>query len=184
MYSQCGGEDDSSGGFLPHRGAPGPRELRRSGASSTLTVAHNGGVAGLGMREAYFKPFTAKAGHQITTIRSTRNSPVLARRSRRRTWPATSSAVTAINEATACEEGLLEKIDWSTVLDPKDFADVGGFGGSCGLPNNFVSGGLTYDFARYPPDKAPKSWPYFGREEISRQTWPCSTAPNRRWKSR
>ena len=37
--------------------------------------------------------------------------------------------------------GLLEPIDWSTMLDPKDFEAVGGFG-KCGLPNNFVSGGL------------------------------------------
>ena len=69
-------------------------------------------------------------------------------------------SVTAINEATACEEGLLEKIDWSKLLDPKDFEEVGGFG-KCGLPNNFVSGGLTYDLAVIPDDKAPKTWADF-----------------------
>ena len=49
------------------RGAVGCRQFhRRPAHADTLTVAHNGGVAGPGMREAYFKPFTAKTGHQVT----------------------------------------------------------------------------------------------------------------------
>ncbi len=128
--------------------------------ADTVTVAHNGGVAGAGMREAYFKPFTAKTGHQVTD--NSFNQELAKIRTQVETknlaWDVVS--VTAINEATACEEGLLEKIDWSKILDAKDFEDVGGFG-KCGLPNNFVSGGLTYDSAVIPPDKAPKSWADF-----------------------
>ncbi len=69
------------------------------------------------------------------------------------TWDVVS--VTAINEATGCEEGLLEPIDWSKLLDPKDFEEVGGFG-KCGVPNNFVSGGLVYDGDVIPPTRRPR----------------------------
>jgi putative spermidine/putrescine transport system substrate-binding protein len=128
--------------------------------AETVTVAHNGGVAGTGMREAYFKPFTAKTGHQVRD--DSFNQELAKIRTQVETknliWDVVS--VTAINEATACEEGLLEKIDWSKILDAKDFEEVGGFG-KCGLPNNFVSGGLTYDSAVIPDDKAPKTWADF-----------------------
>jgi len=128
--------------------------------AETLTVTHNGGLAGVGMRDAYFKPFTAKTGTQI--VDDSFNQELAKIRTQVETknlaWDVVS--VTAINEATGCEEGLLEVVDWSKLLDPKDFAEVGGFG-KCGLPNNFVSGGLTYDSAVIPPDKAPKSWADF-----------------------
>lgn len=129
-------------------------------SADSLTVANNGGSAGAGYREAYYKPFTAKTGH---TVVDDQFSQELAKvRSQVETgnlvWDVVS--LTAINEATACDEGLLERIDWSKYLDPKDFADVGGFG-ECGLPNNFVSGGLVYDSKRYEGGVAPKSWADF-----------------------
>ncbi|MGW9330688.1 hypothetical protein [Bosea sp. NPDC055594] len=33
--------------------------------ADSITVANNGGAAGAGYREAYYKPFTAKTGHTI-----------------------------------------------------------------------------------------------------------------------
>ena len=67
-------------------------------------------------------------------------------------------SVTAINEATACDEGLLEKVDWSKYLNAKDFAGVGGFG-KCGVPNMFVSGGLADDADKI--KDPPKTWADF-----------------------
>jgi len=68
-------------------------------------------------------------------------------------------STTAINVATGCEEGLLEKIDWSKYFDTKVFRDVGGVS-ECGVPYLFVSGGLAYDGNRI-KDNAPKTWADF-----------------------
>jgi putative spermidine/putrescine transport system substrate-binding protein len=128
--------------------------------STTLTVANNGGAAGIGFREAYYKPWTATTGRQV--IDDSFNQELARLRSQVETknlaWDVVS--VTAINEATACEEGLLEQIDWSKILDPKDFEGVGGFG-KCGIPNNFVSGGLVYDGDKFPNGTGPKTWQDF-----------------------
>lgn len=141
-----------------------------SAQSQTLTVANNGGAAGQGFREAYYRPWTAATGRQI--VDDTWNQELARIRSqietRNLTWDVVS--VTAINEATACEEGLLERIDWSTILDPRDFAEVGGFG-KCGIPNNFVSGGLVYDGDKFPPGAGPKTWQDF---------WDVQKFPGRR----
>ncbi len=128
--------------------------------ADSITVANNGGAATIGFREAYYKPWTAKTGN--TVVDDSFNQELAKIRSqvetKNLTWDVVS--VTAINEATGCEEGLLEKIDWSKYLDPKDFAEVGGFG-QCGLPNNFVSGGLVYDGDKISADNAPKTWADF-----------------------
>lgn len=128
--------------------------------AQSLTVANNGGAAGLGFREAYYKPWTAATGHAV--VDDSFNQELAKIRSQVETknliWDVVS--VTAINEATACEEGLLEQIDWSKILDPQDFAAVGGLG-KCGIPNNFVSGGLVYDGDVYKGDNVPKTWADF-----------------------
>ena len=80
-------------------------------SAESITVANNGGAAGTGFREAYYKPFTAKTGH--TVVDDSFNQELAKIRSQVETknlvWDVVS--VTAINEATACEEGLLERID-------------------------------------------------------------------------
>ena len=125
-----------------------------------ITVVNNGGAAGAAFRDAYYKPWTAKTGN--TVVDDAFNQELAKLRTQVETnnvtWDVVS--VTAINEATGCEEGLLEPIDWSKLLDPKDFEEVGGFG-KCGVPNNFVSGGLVYDGDVIPADKAPKTWADF-----------------------
>jgi putative spermidine/putrescine transport system substrate-binding protein len=129
-------------------------------AAETITVVHNGGTIGTAQREAFFKPFMATTSHIV--VEDSFNQELAKIRAqvetRRLTWDVVS--VTAINEATGCEEGLLERIDWSKFLDPKDFEGVGGFG-KCGVPNNFVSGGLAYDGDVLSGDKAPKTWADF-----------------------
>ncbi len=135
--------------------------------AESITVVNNGGSAGAAFRDVYYKPWTAKTGN--TVVDDSFNQELAKIRSQVETknliWDVVS--VTAINEATGCEEGLLEKIDWSKYLDPKDFEAVGGFG-KCGVPNNFVSGGLVYDGNVIPADKAPKSWADFWNV----QKWP------------
>ncbi len=134
--------------------------LPMAAAADSITVANNGGAAGAGYREAYYKPFTAKTGHVV--VDDSFNQELAKLRSQVETgnlvWDVVS--LTAINEATACEEGLIERIDWARYVDPKDFAAVGGFG-QCGLPNNFVSGSLVYDTKRYEGGEAPRTWADF-----------------------
>ena len=134
--------------------------LTTGAIAESLTVANNGGAAGLGFREAFYKPWTAATGH--TAVDDSFNQELAKIRSQVDTknliWDVVS--VTAINEATGCEDGLLEQIDWSKIIDPKDFADVGGLG-KCGIPNNFVSGGLVYDGDVFPAGKGPKTWADF-----------------------
>ena len=139
-------------------------------AQPSLTVAHNGGSIGTAMHSAYFEPFAAATGTRVVDDVWAQELARLRSQveTNNRIWDVVS--VTAINEATGCEEGLLERIDWSRYLDPKDFEAVGGFG-QCGLPNNFVSGGLAYDSAVFPPDRAPKTWQDF---------WDVQRFPGRR----
>lgn len=131
-----------------------------SASAQTLTIVNNGGSVGDAQREAFFKPFSAAQGVEI--IEDSFSQELAKIRSQIETgnllWDVAS--VTAINDATGCEEGLFEKIDWSQYLDPDDFAGVGGFG-KCGVPNNFVSGGLAYDGDVYSDDAAPASWADF-----------------------
>jgi putative spermidine/putrescine transport system substrate-binding protein len=128
--------------------------------AETLTEVNNGGTVGAAQHEAFFVPFAKKTGNTI--VEDTFNQELAKLRSQIETgnliWDMVS--LTAINEATACEEGLIEKIDWAAVLNPKDFEGAGGFG-KCGVPNNLVSGGLVYDADVIDPANAPKTWADF-----------------------
>lgn len=140
-----------------------------AGAES-LTVANNGGSSGAAMHDAFFAPFAEQTGTEV--IEDTFAQELAKIRSQVETgnliWDVVS--VTAINEATGCEEGLLEPIDWAKYFDPVDFEGAGGFGG-CGIPNMLVSGGLVYDADVYSDGKAPKTWADF---------WDVETYPGKR----
>lgn len=129
-------------------------------SAQTLSIVNNGGSVADAMREAFYKPFTAETGIEI--VEDTFAQELAKIRSQVETgnlvWDIAS--VTAINDATGCEEGLFEQIDWSEHLDPADFEGVGGFG-KCGVPNNFVSGGLVYDGDVYADGATPQSWADF-----------------------
>jgi putative spermidine/putrescine transport system substrate-binding protein len=136
-------------------------------AAETLTVVNNGGSVGDAQREAFFKPFADAKG--IEVAEDNFNQELAKIRSQVETgnviWDVVS--VTAINDATGCDEGLFEEIDWSMYLKPEDFEGVGGFG-KCGVPNNFVSGGMVYDGDKIPDSDAPMTWADFWNVE----KWP------------
>ena len=132
-----------------------------AGASAeTLRIVNNGGSVGDAQREAFIKPFADKTGVQI--VEDTFAQELAKIRSQVETgnliWDV--AEVTAINDATGCEEGLFEQVDWSQYLDPADFEGVGGLG-KCAVPINFVSGGLVYDGDVYSDDEAPRTWADF-----------------------
>ncbi|WP_332689020.1 ABC transporter substrate-binding protein [Bosea sp. (in: a-proteobacteria)] len=129
-------------------------------AAETLTVVTQGGQPGDVQRKTVFEPFTAETG---TAIRLDTFNQELARiRTQVETgnlvWDAVS--LNPINEAAGCEEGLLEKIDWSKHADAKAFEAVGGFG-ACGAPYLASPGALVYDSAKLTGDAAPKNWADF-----------------------
>ncbi len=134
-------------------------------SAQTLTVVNNGGSVGKAQRSAFFDPFTKQTG--VTIVDDNFNQELAKIRSQIDTgnliWDVVS--VTAINEATACEEGMLEQIDWSKYLDEALYEGVGGFG-NCGVPMNFVSGGLGYDADKI--KDPPTSWADFWNVE----KWP------------
>jgi len=126
--------------------------------SKTLTILNAGGASADSERRSFYAPFIA--ANDIKIVEESFNQELAKIRAQVETgkskWDVTT--LTAINEATACEEGLLEKIDWSKHLDPKLFAGVGGFG-QCGVPYLFVSGGIAYDADKL--KDGPKSWADF-----------------------
>ena len=130
------------------------------GAGESITVVDNGGSVADAHREAFHKPFTAK--YNVRVVEDVFAQELAKIRSQVETgnlvWDVAS--VTAINEATGCQEGLFERIEWAKILDAKDFEGVGGFG-KCGVPESFVSGGLVYDGDKYKGENTPKSWADF-----------------------
>jgi putative spermidine/putrescine transport system substrate-binding protein len=136
-----------------------------AGYAETLTVASNGGALSAAEKTAFYDPFGKAKGVEV--VGDSFNQELAKVRTQVDTgnvvWDVVS--LTAINEATACEEGLLEKVDWAKLVDAKDFEGVGGFGG-CGIPYNFISGGLVYDSAKL--KDGPKSWADFWNV----QKWP------------
>jgi putative spermidine/putrescine transport system substrate-binding protein len=132
--------------------------LGPAGAQTTLTIGTAGGASADAERKAFYDPFAA--AHKVRIQEEAFNQELAKIRSQVDTgklvWDV--ATVTAINEATGCEEGLYEKIDWSKHLDPALFTGVGGIQG-CGVPYLFVSGGLTYDGDRI--KDGPRSWADF-----------------------
>jgi putative spermidine/putrescine transport system substrate-binding protein len=127
-------------------------------AQVKLRIVNNGGALGKTESEAFYKPFSKEAGIEI--VEDNYNQELAKIRSQIDTknlqWDVVS--VTAINEATGCEEGLFEQIDWSKYIDVKLLAGAGG-ATKCGIPYFLVSGALAYDAAKI--KDPPKTWKDF-----------------------
>ena len=125
--------------------------------AQTLTLVNQGGAPADAERVAVLEPFTKQTGIQIKV--DTYNQELAKIRAQIETrnaiWDVLS--LNPINERAGCEEGLLEKIDWKTLVDANEFAAIGGFG-ECGAPYLVSPGVMVYDGAKYPDDKAPKTW--------------------------
>lgn len=144
-------------GFIVCWGAPAQAQ--------DLSIVNNGGSLGDAERAAFYEPFSKEAG--VAVIEDNFNQELAKIRSQVETgnvlWDVVS--VTVINEATGCQEGLFEKIDWSEYLDEREFQAVGGFT-ECGVPYFSVSGGLVYDADKLADP--PRTWEDFWNVE----KWP------------
>ncbi len=116
-------------------------------AQQTVTIVNQGGAPAEAQRVAVFEPFSRETG--IRVVVDTYNQELARLRSQIETknliWDVVS--LNPINEAAGCEEGLLEKIDWKSMVDPRPFAAVGGFG-ECGAPYLISPGVMVYDADR------------------------------------
>lgn len=125
-----------------------------------LTIVTQGGQPGDVQKKTVFEPFTAETGIRIRV--DTFNQELARLRTQIETgnliWDAAS--LNPINEVAGCEEGLLEKIDWSKHAKAAAFEAVGGFG-ECGAPYLASPGVLVFDADRLKDDAAPKSWADF-----------------------
>jgi len=150
-------------------------------AQTKLVVGNAGGSSADAERKVFYGPFAA--ANKIQVQEESFNQELAKIRSQVETgnliWDMVST--TAINVATGCEEGLLEKIDWAKYLDPKAFQDVGGIS-QCGVPYLFVSGGLTYDGNRI--KEGPKTWAGRSGAVTAPRTSRISGAASRRWPTR
>src|SRR5688500_14830687 len=127
-------------------------------AQTKFVVGNAGGSSADAERKVFYGPFAN--ANKITIQEESFNQELAKIRSQVETgnliWDIVST--TAINVATGCEEGLLEKVDRSKYFDTKLFRDVGGVS-ECGVPYLFVSGGLAYDANRI--KDGPKTWAEF-----------------------
>src|SRR5262245_30440185 len=94
--------------------APPPAEAQ----TPTLTVGNAGGASADAERKAFYEPFGS--ANKVRIQEEAFNQELAKIRSQVDTgnvvWDV--ATVTAINEATGCEEGLYEKIEWSRHIDP------------------------------------------------------------------
>lgn len=135
-------------------------------ADGQLRVVNNGGAVADASRAAWYAPFSEKTGVEI--IEDNWNQEYARLRTQIETgnlvWDAVE--ITFNHMALGCEEGYLERIDWSQHLDPKDFEAAGGVT-DCAVPIMSVVGGLVYD-ADVITGEPPQTWADFWNVE----KWP------------
>lgn len=127
-------------------------------AETTMTAVSNGGQMQKASRDAWYAPF-AKArnvkvveenwSQEYARLRSQVDAGAV-------TWDVVE--ITYTNVALGCEDGVLEKIDWSAHLDVADYRAVGGVT-ECGVPVMGVAGGIVYDGDRI--KDGPRTWADF-----------------------
>jgi len=127
-------------------------------SAQSVTVTSSGGAVQEAQRTAWYGPFTKATGIRI--VEDNWNQELAKVRAQIETrsvkWDVVE--ITALNLSAACEEGLVEKIDWSRYFDAKDFEDAGGLP-PCGVPILSASGGLAYDSDKI--KDPPRTWADF-----------------------
>lgn len=134
-------------------------------AQQTLSIVNNGGAVGEASRKAWYETFAAAKNVRI--VEDNWNQEYAKLRSQIETgvlkWDVVE--ITYNNMTLACDEGFLEKVDWSKHLNVKDFDAAGGVT-DCAVPIMSVVGALAYDADKI--KDAPKTWADFW----NLQRWP------------
>ncbi len=135
-------------------------------AEDVLRIVNNGGSVAEASRAAWYEPYSAARGVKI--IEDSWSQEYARLRTQIETgdiqWDVVE--ITLNHMSLACEEGFIERVDWSQYLDPADFEAAGGVS-DCAVPIMSVVGGLAYDADVF-GDNPPKSWADFWDVE----TWP------------
>lgn len=137
-----------------------------SAQSTKLRAVNNGGILSTASRIAWYEPFSEATGVEViednwsqeyAKLRTQVETGVLS-------WDVVE--VNYNNATLACEEGLLERIDWSKHIDVSNFEAAGGVT-DCAVPFMSVAIGIAYDADRITGD-APRTWQDFWNVE----KWP------------
>jgi putative spermidine/putrescine transport system substrate-binding protein len=137
--------------------------IASAASAEEVTVAGTGGASQAAQRTAWYEPFTKATG--IRVVEDEYDQKLAQIRAQVQTgsvkWDI--ATVPQLVLKVGCDEGLFEKIDWSSVLDPADFSEPIS---PCGVPAVNSSGVLVYDADRL--KDGPKSWADFWNIE----KWP------------
>jgi putative spermidine/putrescine transport system substrate-binding protein len=140
-----------------------------AGAQESLVIVSNGGAIQKAAQAAFYKPFSEM--RKVSIIEDSWSQEYAKIRSQIDTgnirWDVVE--ITYNNLALGCEEGLLEKVDWSRYVDVADFKAVGGVH-PCGVPMSMVANGIVHDADKL--KDGPKTWVDFWDV----QKWPGKRA--------
>jgi len=128
-------------------------------AQQTLSIVNNGGAVQEASRKAWYEPFSKETGVRIVEDNWNQEYAKLRGQIETNTLKWDVVEITYNLMALGCDEGYLEKIDWSKHLDVKDFEAAGGVT-ECAVPIMSVVGGLAYDADKIKGD-VPKTWADF-----------------------
>ncbi|MBX9749181.1 MAG: ABC transporter substrate-binding protein [Roseococcus sp.] len=125
----------------------------------SLTIVNNGGAVAEASRRAWYEPFARERGVRIVEDSWSQEFARLRTQveTRQIRWDVVE--ITFNNMAVGCDEGLLERVDWSRHFDIQPFAAAGGVS-DCAVPIMSVVGGLAYDADKLGNDP-PRSWADF-----------------------
>jgi putative spermidine/putrescine transport system substrate-binding protein len=147
-----GGGDTSTGG--------------KKFAGRTLTYVAWGGAYQAAEIKAYFDPWSAETGAKVVQVSPTDYAKIKAQvEAGHVTWDLVD--VEPHISVLFCQQGLLEKLDWSRI-DKTKFA--GFIDEDCGLPNLQYSNVISYNTKAF-PDEHPHTWADF---------WDTSKFPGKR----
>ena len=138
-------------------------------AEGPLTVVSWGGSYEAALREAVFDPFTKSTGIEIQTVRYDGFTDDFGERAERENWDVVD--IQADHAITACEQGLLLKLDFREIVktDPdmdvdEDFFD-GAFG-ECGVAQNVYAAVVAFDDRAFPGVKPSRINDFFDLENF------------------
>jgi putative spermidine/putrescine transport system substrate-binding protein len=132
-------------------------------AAQEITVAGTGGASQDAQRSAWYVPFTKATGIRIVEDEYDQKLAQIRAQVQTGSVKWDIATVPQLVLKVGCDEGLFEKVDWSTVLNPADFSEPIS---PCGVPAVNSSGVLVYDGDRL--KDGPKTWADFWNV----QKWP------------
>jgi len=136
----------------------GAHSALTSAHAQTLVIAGTGGASQAAQREAWYVPFMEDTGIQIVEDEYDQKLAQIRAQVESGTLKWDIATVPQLVLKVGCAEGLFERVEWSSVLDPTRYEFKEPIT-PCGLPVVNSSGVLVYDADRL--EDGPKTWADF-----------------------